>query len=112
MKKSQYRFFSPFWSDDSAILPPSTSNLPHRLVPADIADLQPQRFLLAADRTVPEVLGFLAVLDDKAVLVDLDLTVGVPLALGGGAVQTQVLDQLQAGVADLDGLEGLLGGGV
>ena len=50
------------------------------------------------DRAVPEFLGFLAVADDKAVLIDLDFAVGVPFTLAGGAVQAQVLDQLQAGV--------------
>ena len=51
----------------------------------------------------------MTVADDIAQLVNFDLAVGVPFAFGGGAVQTQEFDQFQTVLADLDGLECLLG---
>ncbi len=65
---------------------------------------------VAGDGAVPEGFGLAAVTDDIAELVDLDLTVGVPFARGGGAVQAQELDQLQTIIADLDRLKAFLAG--
>ena len=84
-------------------------HIPNRLISADIADFQTERFLFATDSAVPELLGFLAVADDIAQFVDFDFTVGVPLAVTGGAVQTQEFDQFQTFLADFDGLESLFG---
>lgn len=90
----------------------SAIHYPHRLIPADIADFQPEGWFVSADFAVPELLGFGAIEDDVAVFVDLDFGVGVPLALGGGAIEAEELDQLEALLADLNGLIGLFRGGV
>lgn len=81
--------------------------LPHRLVPADIANFQPQGLLVAADRRVPQILRLFAVENDVALLGELDLAVGVPLALGRGAVEAEVFNQLQPVLADEDFLKRL-----
>ena len=76
--------------------------LPQRFVAADVADFQAKRFLFATDTTVPKLFSFIAVDDNKAVFVDLDLAIGMPLAIGCGAVNTQELDELQAVLADFN----------
>ena len=85
------------------------SHLPLRLVAADVADLQAEGLMLRGDAAIPEGLGFGAVLDDIAQLVDLDLGIGMPGTGGRRAIQAEIFDQLQALVADVDGLIGLLG---
>ena len=82
----------------------SVIHYPHRLIPTDIADYQAERQFIGADFAVPELLGFGAVEDDVAVLIDFDFSIGVPLALGSGAIEAEELDQLEALLADLDGL--------
>ena len=42
----------------------------------------------------PEFLGFFTIANDKPVFIDFDFAVGVPFALGCGAVYAQELDQL------------------
>ena len=90
----------------------SNSDLPNRLIAADVAQLEAQGRLLAAQRAVPK--GFCpgAIQEDETVFVDLDLAVGMPRALGGGAVGADVLDELQPALADRDRLVRLFGAAV
>lgn len=90
----------------------SAIHYPHRLIPTDIADFQAEGRFVGADFAFPELLGFGVVEDDIAVFIDFDFGVGVPLALGGGAIEAEELDQLEALLADLNGLIGLFRGGV
>ena len=79
--------------------------MPDRFVPADVTDFQAQGLVRAADGGVPEFFCFLPITDDEAVLVNFDFAVGMPGAFRGGAVHADVFDQLQTGVAYLDGGE-------
>ena len=57
---------------------PSHLRLPHALISAYIADLQPQGWLVGVDGAGPEGFGFCSVDGGEAISVDFEFAVGVP----------------------------------
>ena len=77
----------------------------HRLVAADVADLQAQRLLGSIDFGIPKVLCLLTVEDDVTELVDFDFCIAMPLTFCRCAVNGEVFDCFQTFFTDSDRIE-------
>lgn len=88
----------------------ASSHLPNRFISTNVSNLDTERFIIGSNAAIPKLLGFHAVTNNVSELVNLDLAIRVPIALGRGTVYANKLNKLQSVIADNDRLVRLLFG--